>query len=947
MVKSRASSPLWHRTLEQYRMELQGVENYQAIPNVGSLEELIGSFAQIQATAPGSSSGANSLNRLAPKLKFVDDFSALLALCFGANAGLTAAVWGSIRLIFAHASSAADTQRDVLDMIEELSLSLPRFRIYEQTLPLNRPLQQTLVDAYSEIICFYARIIRFLRNNPHLSLRKNGWQTCRDDLSITIKRIRRISSVMENEIDIDRMRKDEGRYKEVLELLSDITITEPRSDKRVIYNNIPFTSNPKFSGREDVLEAVHKVLDLDTPSSTFRSMALFGMGGVGKTQIAVHYAYRNLQHFDVVLWVAADNATAIGQSFCAIAHGLGLFETDDDQTDAAAAVWKVKNWLTTTKTTCLVVFDNADDLTSLKTAWPASIAGSVLLTTRNFTVATTLPDKYIQVDSLSDSNGGELLLKAVGLDHATASDMDQALAISRAFGGLPLALSQIGGFIVQRKLSLHGFLPLYERNSAKIDARKAPGSDYELTINTVWNLAFEGLSETSTHLLHLFSFFDPDSISEEILLQGSPGLGDELSFLCDEMDLGDAAEGLLQVALINRMRGSADFTVHRLIQSAVRKRLSECDSSKYLGSIVQMLCWGFPDHSKVDIGHQIVAWGRCEKCLPHVRHIVELVKRRPKGTADIMSDQTTYADLLLRCSWYLYEREMYIIARGMVKQAVGSIKETQSLGYASAIDLCGLIDLDLSQPARALGYFTRALEIRTAELGSEDPFIAYSLNNIALAYTEMGELALAYAAHQEAIDLRLKAKSDRIGNSYSNMSSLLLRMGRPDEAEEMLARCPSLEGFTDETFINTGNPRFSGDMVLLSRIRRAQGLKSEALQFASKALAFRRRLIGNRLKTCDSQYDVASMLLDEGHVSSAIRLLDEIVSISESFVEGEGQRTRALYKLSMIYASEHLQKESDACRDKALVLLAGLKPELRGAPFDEATSSKLCLWMLW
>jgi tetratricopeptide (TPR) repeat protein len=213
---------------------------------------------------------------------------------------------------------------------------------------------------------------------------------------------------------------------------------------------------------------------------------------------------------------------------------------------------------------------------------------------------------------------------------------------------------------------------------------------------------------------------------------------------------------------------------------------------------------------------------------------------------------------------------MYIVARGMVEQAISAFENKTSLEYASAIDLGGLIDLDLSQSAQALESFTHALEIRKARLEPEDSFIAYSLNNIALAYTEMGELDLAFTAHQEAIRIRLKASSDRIGNSYSNMSSLLLRMGRPDEAEEMLSRCPSLKDFTDETFLNTGNPRFSGDMVLLSRIRLAQGRLSDALRLASKALAFRRKLLGNRLKTCDSQYDVASMLLKEGHVSSAM-----------------------------------------------------------------------------
>lgn len=87
---------------------------------------------------------------------------------------------------------------------------------------------------------------------------------------------------------------------------------------------------------------------------------------------------------------------------------------------------------------------------------------------------------------------------------------------------------------------------------------------------------------------------------------------------------------------------------------------------------------------------------------------------------------------------------------------------------------------------------------------------------------EMDESDLAFTAHRGAIRLKLKANSDRIGKSYSNMSSFLLRMGRPDEAEEILARCPSLEDFTNETFLGTDNPCFSGDMALLSCIRLAQ-----------------------------------------------------------------------------------------------------------------------------
>lgn len=219
---------------------------------------------------------------------------------------------------------------------------------------------------------------------------------------------------------------------------------------------------------------------------------------------------------------------------------------------------------------------------------------------------------------------------------------------------------------------------------------------------------------------------------------------------------------------------------------------------------------------------------------------------------------------------YLYEREQYNVARRLVDVALATFRDHNSLAFASVTDLSGLIDLDMNDPEKALLSFNSALGLRRNCLGPDDPLIASSLNNIALSYTESEELDKAYEAHQQAIDIRLRTRSDRIGNSYSNLSSLLLRMGKPDEAEETLMKCPALEEFTDDTFLNTGNPRFSGDMVLLSRIRNKQGKSDDALRLASKALTFRQNILGNRLKTCDSLYDVASLLCEKCNKASAM-----------------------------------------------------------------------------
>lgn len=105
-------------------------------------------------------------------------------------------------------------------------------------------------------------------------------------------------------------------------------------------------------------------------------------------------------------------------------------------------------------------------------------------------------------------------------------------------------------------------------------------------------------------------------------------------------------------ALINRSGDPAILTVHRLVQSAARKRPGKEDLAKYFDAVVHMLCWGFPDHSSVDIGHQIASWTRCEKCLPHVNHLVDIETRYYVNSVS-SGNQQKYADLLLRCGWYV------------------------------------------------------------------------------------------------------------------------------------------------------------------------------------------------------------------------------------------------------------------------------------------------------
>ncbi|KAF1975755.1 hypothetical protein BU23DRAFT_438509, partial [Bimuria novae-zelandiae CBS 107.79] len=302
-------------------------------------------------------------------------------------------------------------------------------------------------------------------------------------------RIRRMSATIESEADFARMKGDRGKYDDVLGLMEKMKETKLRDEEAKQYRHVPSFLSPRFWGREDALNAIEQVLAPTKASTRLKSFALYGMGGVGKTQIALQYAQRHRGLYKVILWVAADNVINMGQTFRDIAKLLRLSQTEQGLQDTNGCMLKVKGFLTDTSDPWLLIFDNADNLEVLRHAWPTNGEGSILLTTRDPSAVHSPASHGFQVVPFDDTEGSEVLLHLVGLDSSASPNREKAIAITKALGGLPLALTQISGFIVQRKMPLEGFLPLYKRNASKIDARKTGISDYEHTLSTVWDMS--------------------------------------------------------------------------------------------------------------------------------------------------------------------------------------------------------------------------------------------------------------------------------------------------------------------------------------------------------------------------------------------------------------------------------------------------------------------------
>jgi hypothetical protein len=345
---AREKQALQHRALERYREELANSDDYATITEIASLDDLVDYTKTMEPLLPRERNALDSIRRLKPTLKFVDDFSAVIALCFGADAKLTAFVWGSIRLILTLASSAGDTLKDVLEMLEELSLTLPRFKSYEDNLPMDRPLENALMEVYTEVICFYARCIHFFRTHPHILLRRDAWEEFRNDFARTGRRIKRLSATVESEAESARMKHDRAKYSEVLELmefLREVNLVKSRGNEEPMCHYIPSELSPRFWGREDALAAINQALDPGNKTYLLKTFTLSGMGGVGKTQTALQYASRHRHQYKVIMWLAADNVISMGQSLREIAKLLGLVRSDEEIQDPVASTLRVKTWL--------------------------------------------------------------------------------------------------------------------------------------------------------------------------------------------------------------------------------------------------------------------------------------------------------------------------------------------------------------------------------------------------------------------------------------------------------------------------------------------------------------------------------------------------------------------------------------------------------------------------
>src|SRR5579884_3554604 len=267
-------------------------------------------------------------------------------------------------------------------------------------------------------------------------------------------------------------------------------VSPPSSDDRIV--DIPIAQSPYFTGREKLLETLNKRLSTTRVAALTQAQALYGLGGIGKTQTAAEYAFRYSHEYTHVFWVLAASSDTLIADFVKLANSLKLPEKDSQHQHQI--VNAVKRWLATHEG-WLMILDNADDLPQARQFLPANHKGFVLYTTR--AQASGGIAASIEVQQLNQQDGSLLLLHCAKLleiedtlDQAQPQDRAAAERIVKEVEGLPLAIVQAGAYIEETGCSLQDYLSIYAVNrKALLEHRSELLLGYPGTVATTWTLS--------------------------------------------------------------------------------------------------------------------------------------------------------------------------------------------------------------------------------------------------------------------------------------------------------------------------------------------------------------------------------------------------------------------------------------------------------------------------
>ena len=603
--------------------------------------------------------------------------------------------------------------------------------------------------------------------------------------------------------------------------------------------NVPYRRNPYFIGDEARLVAIREQLVVQKENVSI--VTISGIGGIGKTQLALEYAYQYIKDYHAIFWISADTDEQIDDGLVGIGKLLQLPEARKRKLNQAYLINEVQRWFRQ-HPDWLLILDNVTEHVKIKQLLLALEGGHVLLTTRTQSVANVASN--VLQEKMQPEEGALLLLhrshllpESATLEEASIANRKEALVLALLLDGLPLALDQAAAYIKETQCSLSSYRQLYDRSHKKLLEQKSMYknlySDYDESVATTWIISFTQIQQSvaAYDLLCFCAFLQADFMPENLLVQGLQSKSSEnLNEVDTLLAFNRACQVVLNFSFLRRNAADTMFSMHRLVQLVLKDRMDEQIQQQWRERFVRTM----------DIVFSKTPVEQMEMYLPQARACARLIKKTDMQGREVAHLLEQVANAVRDRGWYAQARPLYL-------QAFGAAREQFGQGDPHVLDL--MLDtvrahMDIGEYGLAIIVCKHLRSDYERIQGKDSPDVVKCLNYLALAQVKQGMYPAAIETCEQALNWYTRVqKPDSLERAmtYQIVADLCLTYNKIDEAKAYYQAALKIR----EQILGPEHPEVANSLADMGLFYLRQNDVEKSESFLQRAMTIRKKALGN------------------------------------------------------------------------------------------------------
>jgi tetratricopeptide (TPR) repeat protein len=541
--------------------------------------------------------------------------------------------------------------------------------------------------------------------------------------------------------------------------------------------NLPLPSlGDLFKGRDEKLEELRAAL-AGAKGVPVLVRALHGLGGVGKTRLAIEYGWKHDAEYSALLFVRAENAANLHANLAELASASVLDLPEKEVPEDVIKIEAALRWLGANPT-WLMILDNVDDPEAVKAVvefMPRLKGGHLIVTARAANFPASI--RKLELDTLDEKSATQFLLERTADDRQPAKDDgEQARALARELGGLALGLEQAGAQIATDHIGFARYLKLWNENREKALGWSDPTlTGSEKTLATTWAMSVARLSPESRRLLDRLAVLAPDPIPDLLLDTLVPGEA-------ADYDAQKARAGLFAYSLIARAKSEdgmpRGIVVHRLVQDFARWAMSQ---DRWVDALFGSLNWVHAAFA--DDPEDVRVWPVLDLLVPHALAIA----RR----ADEAGIAEPTALMFHQLGGLFFAKARYAEAEPLMRRVIeiNALQPVQDIAKAaSSMGNLALLLTETNRFGEAEALLRHALALDESAFGPTHPRVATRLSNLAELLRETNRLVEAESLIRRSLQIVEAAfgpDHSNVAVRLNNLAGVLQATNREAEAERL------------------------------------------------------------------------------------------------------------------------------------------------------------------